>query len=158
MYRYIITAFAIGDSELSDERAWHSYSLPSFPGDHHMAFCLFASIARHPGFYGYQAALAATLAVVWANPLPAIDVSLTAIELYSGASGPAYVHIGDVNVSRSACSAVELNRGQGNIFCWQRVCPHYRQSGGERCLVTIESRMPGYRCKQAEGHVVVPRE
>src|SRR5229473_2517904 len=115
MYRYIMAAFAIIDSELSDERAWQSYSLPSFPGDHHMAFCLFASIARHPGFYGYQAALAATLAVVWANPLPAKDVSLTAIELYSGASGPAYVHITDVLINgkielRSCSSATKIDK------------------------------------------------
>jgi len=64
-----------------------------------MAFSLFASIGRDSKSYGYRGALAAFLAVFAAIPLQSKDASLTAIELYNGSNGPAYVHITDVLVN-----------------------------------------------------------
>jgi hypothetical protein len=64
-----------------------------------MALCLFASVARYLKSCDYRAALAACLAVSSTAPLLAKDAPLTAIELYTGSSGPAYVHITDVLIN-----------------------------------------------------------
>jgi hypothetical protein len=64
-----------------------------------MAFRLFALISRHSKSYGYNGALAAGLAILLAPPLHAKDAALTAIELYNGSNGPAYVHITDVLIN-----------------------------------------------------------
>ena len=64
-----------------------------------MAFSLFAWLSRRSKSYGYKGALATSLAVFFGIPLQSKDVSLTAIELYNGANGPAYVHITDVLIN-----------------------------------------------------------
>lgn len=64
-----------------------------------MALCFFSSATQYLESCGSRAALAACVAVFSAIPLPAKDTPLTAIELYNGSNGPAYVHITDVMIN-----------------------------------------------------------
>ena len=80
-----------------------------------MAFCLFASTPQYSRPFGSKLALALCFTASLALPLESKDASLTAIEFYAGANGPAYVHITDVLINgkielRSCVSASKIDK------------------------------------------------
>ncbi len=80
-----------------------------------MAFCFFASIAQYSKSSSYKGALALCLTAFFTVPLQSKDAPLTAIELYAGSNGPAYVHITDVLINgkielRSCTSTPKIDK------------------------------------------------